>query len=420
MRFQAQVENPAAIRNESIDLTKTGSPPTAPAESCAENEVLDVHAVVLTNYLRTHHVLALQEFSKRVRKLTILLSVAMEPDRGWEAKWQGLDVQIQKNLMWTTKWKHTAGFSEPNFIHFPIDTTLKLSKLKPDIVLSYEMGVRTMLASLYRMFHRKVPLVMIGNMSQHIEKERGLLRRTWRKLLCRGIDYYTFNGASCKRYLRALGIPEEQLFHFPYCIDDSTVFEETAEPNRSSSGETIKLLYCGAISERKGILHFSTVLSKWCLANPNRKIELSIAGSGELKDQVAETANDNLKITFLGNCDTDQLRNAYGSTDICVFPTLADEWGLVPIEAMASGVPVLGSVLAQSVECCCTDSRDSWTFDPSKHGQIYDAVDRALNTSELDRKAMGDAARKAVAHISPATSGNLLYEAVESVIRSST
>ena len=44
---------------------------------------LNAHVVVLNNYLRKHHVVAYQELAKRVRKLTVLLSVPMEPDRSW-------------------------------------------------------------------------------------------------------------------------------------------------------------------------------------------------------------------------------------------------------------------------------------------------------------------------------------------------
>jgi len=342
--------------------------------------VLDLHVVILTNYVRTHHVLALQEFAKRVRKLTILLSVEMEPDRQWDAQWGDLDIQTQRNFMWTANWKHSSGFSEPNFIHVPIDTPWRLWKLKPDVVLSYEMGFRTLFSAGYRLLNRKAPVVMIGNMSQHIEKERGFLRRCLRKLIRRTVSHFTYNGPSCKRYLRSLGVKEDRLFHFPYCIDDASVFRgdrKAAEPD-----SPLRLLYCGSISERKGILQFAETLSQWCQANRGSDIELMIAGSGELQEQVASYSSDTLSINFLGNCDVEQLCEAYGVADICVFPSLADEWGLVPIEAMASGVPVLGSIHAQSVESCCVDSKNGWT----------------------------------VAHVSAETSGRLLAEAVDQIM----
>jgi glycosyltransferase involved in cell wall biosynthesis len=382
-------------------------------------EVLDLHVVILINYLRVHHVLALREFSRKVRKLTILLSVPMEPDRDWEAQWEGLDVRVQRNFMWTANWRHSTGFSESNFIHFPIDTPWRLRELKPDLILSYEMGARTMLSMIYKTFKRKVPVVMIGNMSEHIESERGILRRMVRKLLSRGVNYFTYNGPSCKRYLRSLGVQEDRLFHFPYCINEATVFkDETKKGNLDQPPEIAKLLYCGSISQRKGIVQFSDALAQWCENNTHQKVELMIAGSGDLKADVAERASHNLHVKFLGNCDVDQLREAYGVADICVFPTLADEWGLVPIEAMASGVPVLGSIFAQSVEACCVDSENSWIFDPTDHEDIMDAIDRALSTTESRIREMGIAAKKAVAHISPENSATHLHEAVEKIIAS--
>ncbi len=384
----------------------------------SSGEVLDLHVVILINYLRVHHVLALREFSRKVRKLTILLSVPMEPDRDWDAQWEGLDVRVQRNFMWTTNWRHSSGFSEANFIHFPIDTLWRLKKLKPDVILSYEMGARTMLSTIYRKSKRKVRLIMVGNMSEHIESERGILRRIWRKLLCRGVDFFTYNGPSCKRYLRSLGVAEARLFHYSYCINDATVFR--GEPATTSSLnqplESAKLLYCGSISPRKGIIQFSDALSQWCAKHPNQKVELMIAGSGELQADVADRASDNLRVTFLGNCNVDQLRETYGVADICVFPTLADEWGLVPIEAMASGVPVLGSIYAQSVETCCVDSQNSWTFDPTDEQDIVGAIDRALSCTEARIREMGEAARKTVAHISAETSATQLMVAVKKIV----
>jgi len=407
--------NPSAVKTPDTRMPESRESEIRKLKTEEDGEVLDVHAVILTNYIRTHHMLAFQEFAKRVRKLTILLSVSMEPDRDWDAQWGGLDVQVQRNLMWTSKWRHSSGFAESNFIHFPIDTPWRLWKLKPDVVISYEMGVRTMLSTLYRRFNRKVPLVMVGNMSQHIEKERGFLRRIWRNIVCRGVDFFTYNGPSCKRYLRSLGIDKSRLFHFPYCIDEAAVF---SGKKISSDEGTLKLLYCGAISPRKGIVQFSEALAKWCQANPAQKVELMIAGSGELKDSVAAYANDSLHINFLGNCDSNQLCDAYGLADICVFPSLADEWGLVPIEAMASAVPVLGSIHAQSVEACCEESVNGWIFDPNSSDDMLNAIERALSTPKSRIIEMGQAAKESVAHISPRTSGSLIAKALAEIMSS--
>lgn len=354
------------------------------------------HVVVLTNYLRRHHVLVFEEIKKRVGKLTVLLSTEMEPDRDWQAEWGSLDVVLQKSWMYTAKWKHSAGFNESNFIHVPMDTVSQLKSLKPDAVFSYEMGIRTFLSGRYCR-KAKIPLVMVGNMIDHVEHERGVLRRALRRMIVQSIDYATYNGPGCQRYLRSLNIPDERLFHFPYAMDPEKV---SVGPKDFSQGEERRLLFCGALGERKGIVNFLKVLKRYATAIPMAKIRLSIAGDGPLRDQVAEMAQSNLAIEFLGNCNPEQLRQAYHDTDICVFPTLADEWGLVPIEAMKSGIPVLGSISAQSIETFCVDGENGWVFDPQDLESIYKSIEQAFATKPQQLKEMGEVARAAVQHIS--------------------
>ena len=366
-------------------------------------DLIDAHVVILNNYLRRHHVVAYKEIARRVRKLTVLLSVDMEPDRHWEAQWDGLDVIVQKSKMFTAKWRHSSGFSEDNFIHVPIDTRKQLKALKPDVILSYEMGMRTLLCSFYRMFRRDCRLVMVGNMSERIERERGIFRRALRKAILRGVDFFSYNGPSCKRYLKSLGVEEEKLFHFPYCIDPEAVSGSPRTPNANA---VRTLLYCGAMSSRKGILRFATTVRAWCEKNPDDKVRLNIAGPGELRDAIAKLSSEKFEINFLGNCDQEELRQAYQGADICVFPTLADEWGLVPIEAMASGLPVLGSIHAQSVEACVVEGENGWVFCPDSDQAIEAAFERCMKTSPEKLGEMGIAAKDAVAHISPTFSAN--------------
>ena len=376
---------------------------------------LDAHVVLLNNYVRPHHVAAYTELAKRVRALTVLLSVPMEPDRNWQPQWNDLDVRVQKNWMFTARWKHSSGFEEPNFIHVPIDTTRQLKKLNADIVFSYEMGMRTLLSCWYRRFHPEVPLVMVGNMSEHIEAERGFGRRLLRRSICNRADYFTYNGPSCKRYLESLSLAPERLLEIPYCVDPSVVFDG---PREVSSSENRKLLYCGSLSERKGISQFTKAMRQWCDHNPQRQVTLSIAGNGPLKASIAELAGGNFEILFLGHCDSSDLKTAYRDTDIAVFPSLADEWGLVPIEAMRSGLPVLGSFFAQSVEAHCEEDKNGWTFDPTNQRDLRSAIDRAMACSNEQLIEMGQHARQAVAHVTPQRSAEHFCRVIETALPS--
>ncbi|MEL7499611.1 MAG: glycosyltransferase family 4 protein [Planctomycetota bacterium] len=379
-----------------------------------EEEVLDLHVVLLINYVRKHHVASYQALAKRVRKLTILLSVPMEPDRDWNPEWSDLDVRVQKNWMFTGRWRHSTGFKEDNFIHVPIDTVSQLKKLNPDIVFSYEMGMRTLLSGWFRFFRRNIPLVMVGNMSEHIEKERGMMRRMMRGIVRRMADFFTYNGPSCKRYLKSIGIAEDKLFHVPYCIDDDVVFQGTRasiDPDRPR-----RLLYCGSISERKGLLPFTQALQRWLSEQPDCRVEFQVAGSGPLKEQLAQFGSDQLAINFLGNLDPSGLREAHANADIAVTPTFADEWGLTPIESLASGIPVLGSFYAQSVESVVRDDINGWVFRPDDPASLDLAIERALQMSPADLQRMAKTCRDSVKHISDVATAECFCQVIHSVL----
>ena len=160
------------------------------------------------------------------------------------------------------------------------------------------------------------------------------------------------------------------------------------------------------MSSRKGILQFAKAARAWCEKNPGDNVQLNIAGVGELQDAIAKQSSEKFKINFLGNCDLAELRQAYQNADICVFPTLADEWGLVPVEAMASGLPVLGSIYAQSVEACVVEGENGWVFSPDSDQAIEAAFEKCMKTNHEKLGEMGVAAKGAVAHISPTFSAN--------------
>ena len=76
-----------------------------------------------------------------------------------------------------------------------------------------------------------------------------------------------------------------------------------------------------------------------------------IVGSGGLSSKIEQLcAPDNLDITLLGPQPYDQLQKIYQKAGVLVFPTLADEWGIVVNEALFAGLPVLGSIYSQAVE----------------------------------------------------------------------
>jgi glycosyltransferase involved in cell wall biosynthesis len=87
-------------------------------------------------------------------------------------------------------------------------------------------------------------------------------------------------------------------------------------------------LYVGRIAVEKNIEAFLD------LDLPGRKV---LVGGGPQKDQLQRLYPDAL---FAGQREGEALAEAYASSDVLVFPSLTDTFGLVMLEALASGVPV--------------------------------------------------------------------------------
>lgn len=112
-----------------------------------------------------------------------------------------------------------------------------------------------------------------------------------------------------------------------------------------------RLLNVGRIDERKGI---DTAID--ALAHLPADATLTVAGAGDdqalraLRERAARAGLDG-RVAFLGAQDRDRLRAVYADADAVVFPVRWDEpWGLVPLEAMALGRPVLATGRGGSAE----------------------------------------------------------------------
>jgi glycosyltransferase involved in cell wall biosynthesis len=333
----------------------------------------------------------------------------MESNRNWKPDWGNLDVRVQRTWTMHRIWRHGAGFSDRIEVHFPWDTPLQLRRLKPDVVVSAELGCRSLLAALHA-GRRGPALVLRTHISEHTEQGRGWARHVLRKWLIRQADCITVNSASGARYLRRMGCNPAKIVRVPYAPEPSTLYEGPAARDPECAH---RLLYVGQLIPRKGIQPFLDALTAWAEARPSNQAELVVAGSGPLQAQLqARRQPPNLAIRWLGECSFQQVKVCYSDAGIFVFPSLADEWGMVVNEAMYAGLPVLGSRYGQAVEELCIDGETGWMFRPDCPAEIEAALDRAFAATHAELNAMRARARKRVARITPQYAAEQLLEAI--------
>lgn len=368
------------------------------------------HLVVLTNFLPPMTLAFYRELEQRVGKLTILVSTPVEANRTWAPAWGDLNVQVQRTLTLRRKWRHQAGFEDPIFVHVPLDTTRRLRALRPDAIVSCEMGART-LASARFARRTGTPLVVWAAYSEHTEQGRGWLRSKLRRWLVGRIDSFAVNGPSGMRYLASLGVDDQRMVRLPYTAVPA-VFEKC--PATRPADVARRFVYYGQLIPRKGVVPLVQSLATYAAARPTQTIDFLLIGSGPQGEELNNISLPaNLRLERREQASHDELPALLSQSGILIYPTLADEWALAIPEAMSAGLPVLGSVYSQAADELCDEGVTGWRYRPDVPGELEAALDRALATSVEQLDVMRRQARERVAFITPEFAAESLVTAVQ-------
>ncbi|WP_193172508.1 glycosyltransferase family 4 protein [Nisaea nitritireducens] len=377
---------------------------------------------LLLNIVPPYRVALLQALEREVRRLTVLVSTGMEADRSWKTDWRGLDVRVSRSLTLPYRRRHPDGFGEDLSTHLSIDMLPRLCALAPDIVISSEFGARTLQACLYRclapLLGRRTRLLVWATLSEHSERGRGWARSALRRVMAKFSDGAMTNGASGASYLESIGFAPERIFriHQSTDLDRFADLDTTTRPAADDDERPFRLVTVGSLIQRKGLRPFLLHLIAWCEAHPDRALDWRLIGDGPERAALeALVLPANLRLTLLGDVAYEDVPALMADADLLAFPTLADEWGLVVNEAMATGLPVLASCRAQAAEEMVTDGEDGWLFDPADPAATDATLSRALDTPADARIAMGEAARLKAARFSHANTVRRIMQAIETV-----
>jgi len=370
---------------------------------------------LLTNFLPIYRVPLLEHLSESVEQLRIFLSVKMEGDRDWPVFWGTLNVVVHRSLTIPRTFRNAHGYVDRTHTHIPYDTLPLLWSYRPDVIVAGELGVRTLLAAFYKMLRPGTKLIIWATLSEHTEALRGRMKKALRRWLLRRADGVYVNGASGMRYIQSLGFKDGPISVVPYTADNRAF----QDPGIREHGGPLRLLYTGQLVERKGLYPFLRQLALWCGHHPAKCIALSVVGGGDQLNRLKEIElPPNLQIDFKGSVNFQQLPFHYHNGEIYVYPTLADEWGLVVNEAMIAGLPVLGSRYSQAAEELIQDGVNGWLFNPTDEQDTYSAIDRALETDSATLDAMGRRAIDRVAGLTQQTMANRMSEMIGQVFGS--
>jgi glycosyltransferase involved in cell wall biosynthesis len=372
----------------------------------------DVRVALLTNFVPPYRVSLFEAIAARVERLVILTSTEMEPGRPWRFAPGSLEVVVQKTFSWTQA-QRQRGFTDDVVVHVPLDTARQLARISPDVIISGELGARSIGAARFGR-KRRVPVFLWATLSERSESARGRLRGWARGWLLRGARHVLVNGASGERYVTGFGVPTSRITRVPY----TTSMEPFLQlPLERSASDALRVLCVGSLIPRKApdVL----LAAAQAVASRERPIELSYLGDGPLREALATRAarrTPGLDVCFEGSVGYDDLASHYARADVLAFPTLSDEWGLVVNEALAAGVPVLGSPESQAVQEVIVDGSNGWVLEGTTVPAVARGLERVLALPRGERSTMRESARRSSAPLQPAAAAERIVRALSSVL----
>ena len=176
-------------------------------------------------------------------------------------------------------------------------------------------------------------------------------------------------------------------------MDKGKARSELGLPNSSQI-----LLFAGRIQPFKGI---DILLRAVARLLDNRELHLFIIGGdsesdGEvtrLRTLSAELGIDG-KVTFCGAMEHGEMPLFYGAADICVVPSYHESFGLVALEALACGIPVVASRVG-GLATIIKDGETGYLIDELSPEAFAQRLELLLGDEKLKRR-MGDAAHLSV------------------------
>jgi len=351
----------------------------------------------------------------------LFVNAANEFDRQWSVDRGELQIVEPKTISIPRRVvsEEPVPFEQIITMHIPVGLWSALREFRPDVVISHELGPRSLVASAYCRSHR-IPLVIWAYQSRISVTQCNRLRRLVRRRLLRRAYPVVGMGTQARQVLEALGVPADDVVDAPNAADMETLCGRRDDPLAPRRVESIReriaggrklALVVGRLVPLKGT---DSIVNAWRGLDPRVRDEwrLVFVGDGPLKSLVRQA--EDCGVVLAGHVPADEMADWYQAADLHVFPSLGDVWGLVVNEAHACGTPTLCSIHAGCSDDLIEHGRNGLVFDPIAPDGAK-ALGAALTRPDLP--ILGSRARETVAGFTTEGLADGFRKAVERAVR---
>ena len=186
------------------------------------------------------------------------------------------------------------------------------------------------------------------------------------------------------------------------------------ESHAGSDSDAVVILFVGRLVYYKGCEILLEAFGKITGAR------LRIVGSGVLEDKLKRiSANFSNKVDFLGNISDEEVAREFSDCDIFVLPSVekTEAFGIVQIEAMSQGKPVINTKLPSGVPLVSLDGLTGITVPPSDVQSLAEAMQKLVDNKELRLEYGRNAYKRAIEEFSESVMLDRVFKQYESLVK---
>jgi glycosyltransferase involved in cell wall biosynthesis len=235
------------------------------------------------------------------------------------------------------------------------------------------------------------------------------------------VDAFCFIGRNSREHLLRRGISNDRLFFSPYSVDSDFFESESRSKSRESRRQNLGIqegqlvaLFSGKMIERKQPKMLVELAKRFA---EDERFVLIMLGDGPLFNDIKSELKEHIDVgraILPGFVNQSQLGDYFGASDLFLFPSQYETWGLVVNEAMHFGLPCFVSDQVGCGPDLIVQGETGNYFDCCDVQAIYNLVLKGLN-SRQDIARMGRNAKIRIAEYSSENSAKGISQALEYV-----
>jgi glycosyltransferase involved in cell wall biosynthesis len=253
-------------------------------------------------------------------------------------------------------------------------------------------------------------------------------RRPWKeslkRMIFRRVDGIITAGADGRAFVMGYGVPSERIHIARHVVDVKYFSEEVIKTQSARDSVRAELglsgvvfIYVGRMWWGKGTRTLLAAYRSVERELPGR-VSLLLVGDGPEEDRIARIARaDGLNVKLAGFHQRVDMPLLYQASDVFVFPTLGDPYGLVVDEAMAAGLPVICTTAAGEIHERVIDAVNGYLVPPDSPEALAGAMRRLAHDSTL-RSQMGVRSSEMIRPFTPDSWAAAFEKAVDEILSS--